>query len=406
MINFALIGVSGYGARHVLDFSRLERWGHVKVCALADISETALQQTSSLFQDVRLYTDYRQLFDLEQIDAVVIATPIPFHEEMTREAIQRGFYVLLEKPAVPTMSQLEGLIGLEGSERVGVAFQRVSAPSTRALKRVLCSGGLGQLRSLSVTAVWPRSSAYYERASWAGQLEWNGRPVLDGPATNALSHWINNMMFLAGGTMDEFDAPIEVFGEAYRIRAIRGHDTACVGGRLASGSRFYAGFSHAASVTLQARLRIEGTKGVAWMGENGDVHSEDVDIREYESADEHATMRRRFIDFATGRLDRPDVGLADVRGYTLAVNLMFQSSKGIHKLPIGRNAEGGNGRTASEVVPDIGPILQRGEASLAPLWTVGIPWAVKCEPMKAGEFIEQEMLASLGISDSRTLAHA
>ncbi|GAT35190.1 hypothetical protein TSACC_3254 [Terrimicrobium sacchariphilum] len=38
----------------------------------------------------------------------------------------------------------------------------------------------------------------HHRADWAGQFKWLGRALLDGPCTNAFSHYINLALHLCG----------------------------------------------------------------------------------------------------------------------------------------------------------------------------------------------------------------
>ncbi|MCG5211963.1 Gfo/Idh/MocA family oxidoreductase [Streptosporangium soli] len=85
-------------------------------------------------------------------DRALILTPIPSHAAMTRAAIERGYHVLVEKPAAPTTRSWADLCGM--ARRSGRAL--VAAPFTasgwaaEAIRALVTAGGLGRLTSITV----------------------------------------------------------------------------------------------------------------------------------------------------------------------------------------------------------------------------------------------------------------
>lgn len=65
-------------------------------------------------------TDYRELLDIEDLDAVIVNTPNHLHAEICMEALLAGCHVCCEKPLVPTYSEAEALSAT--AERVGRAL--------------------------------------------------------------------------------------------------------------------------------------------------------------------------------------------------------------------------------------------------------------------------------------------
>src|SRR5438552_925477 len=111
----ALIGAGGFGQTHLRLISELERERLLRLDAVCD---TALERggdrlAAALAQGVRFYTELETLLAREpQVELVTIATPIPLHERMARIALAADRHLLLEKPPVPTLQQLRGLIAL------------------------------------------------------------------------------------------------------------------------------------------------------------------------------------------------------------------------------------------------------------------------------------------------------
>ena len=58
----------------------------------------------------RTYTDYRQLLEQQDIDAVIIASPDHWHALQTVHACQAGKHVYVEKPASCTVAEGRSMI--------------------------------------------------------------------------------------------------------------------------------------------------------------------------------------------------------------------------------------------------------------------------------------------------------
>src|SRR5512139_1290874 len=91
-LRLAVIGCGRWGPNHIRVFSESSR---SRVVACADTSKAKLKHVTSRFE-LRTTTDYRELLDARDIDAVVIATPTASHYEITRSALQAGKHVLVE----------------------------------------------------------------------------------------------------------------------------------------------------------------------------------------------------------------------------------------------------------------------------------------------------------------------
>jgi len=342
-----LIGVGGYGERHLEAIRNLEQTREVQLIAVADPNISQNKECASLLKSkVRIYENYHEmLLNEPTLDAVSLVTPIPCHFKMVKTCLERDLFVYLEKPPVPSLCQLEKLIAADTNLKVAVGFQLIESDWSRQLKRWISGGELGEIAEIRAAACWPRPDSYYQRSKWAGRMSIDGEPVFDGPATNALSHLIHNIMFLAATGSEEFEQPIEVQGELYRARPIESYDVACLRGRFSSGIRFFAALTHATEKPLPFQMEIIGSKG--WARVSGDGQLVESNLGTVHCTDEIAdTMLRsyrHFIGYLKGERKRPSTLLRDTRGYSLATNAMLQSSGGIHKIDetwIRRTADG------------------------------------------------------------------
>jgi predicted dehydrogenase len=104
---------------------------HFEVTALCDVSPLILEQLGKLWSIETLTTDHRELVARDEVDAVLIANPNPFHAEVTLAAIAAGKHVLVEKPMCVTRREADQIIAAQKKSNlvVQVGYMRRYAPA-------------------------------------------------------------------------------------------------------------------------------------------------------------------------------------------------------------------------------------------------------------------------------------
>ena len=108
----AVIGAGYLGKFHA------EKYASLKDCelvAVVDINAEAAQQVADKHGTAAM-TDYREL--LGQVDAVSIVVPTSFHHAVSKEFLQAGVHVLVEKPITVTVEEADELIALAKQNNV------------------------------------------------------------------------------------------------------------------------------------------------------------------------------------------------------------------------------------------------------------------------------------------------
>jgi len=108
MIKVAMIGFGGIAqAVHYPAYIELEKQGKVKLVAICDVDEAKFNQKMEIniggsevviAEDVKKYTDWKEMLSTEDVDMVDIAIPTYLHAPVTIEALKMGHHVLCEKP--------------------------------------------------------------------------------------------------------------------------------------------------------------------------------------------------------------------------------------------------------------------------------------------------------------------
>jgi predicted dehydrogenase len=368
------------------------------MAAFADPSQAALKELRGIpeFREVPAFLDYRDLLETTELDAVVISAPISLHHEMTLAALRRDIFVFLEKPPVPLLSQLEDLIAADRNGRVMVAFQNIYSDLIGDLKTALVEGRIGRILSLSVHGLWPRPTAYYDRTPWSGQVTWGGQPVLDGPCTNGMAHFVNLALYLAGTDAGAPAFPLHVAGGAYRARPdLPSYDTGCLGGQLDCGAKFFMGLSHASQALVPVEIHLKGTEGTVHLIQDcRAILREDGSI--IAGNDGSRNLRRAFLRFVHGEAAQNLTPLSSMRPYVLTTELMLLSSGGIHTIPeefLSRVETAQHGAVYD--VSGIAGLFERcaREVSLPTESEAG--WFRKTRPVSATEASEAEIISNL-----------
>ena len=100
----------------------------------------------------RSLASYEELFGHDDIDLVVNASYSDLHYSITRDLIEHGFNVVVEKPFAATRLECDTLISLAKRHGVTLAVfqQTFLAPIYVETKRVFDSGRLGDIKQISV----------------------------------------------------------------------------------------------------------------------------------------------------------------------------------------------------------------------------------------------------------------
>lgn len=268
MYRAAVIGISGYGSTHYEYLKREREAGHCVIAAATVINPDEEREKCEYLRScgARIYADYREMLAQESIDLCFIPTGIGMHREMTEAALLAGANVYVEKPAAPTVADVEAMRKAERESNgkfVAVGYQHLYSDQVIALKRKLLAGEFGALRSIRVLGMWPRSSTYYQRNNWAGKLrDARGNWILDSPFNNAMAHYLNLSCFWGGESLAESAYPEKTQARLRRANPIESCDTAELRFQIrGKTAEILFLCTHASDETFGPEIRVECENG-------------------------------------------------------------------------------------------------------------------------------------------------
>jgi predicted dehydrogenase len=337
-ISHALIGAGGFGRAHLDTLSALEQHGEVRLSAVCDPGIHRMDDIKAdlVARGVRLYEDYSDMLEKEDgLDAVSIATPVPYHFRMAEACLKKDLFIYLEKPPVPMLEQWRVLADADTGNRIAIGFQLIEFEWSQRLKQCLVEGRFGELQEIRGTACWARGNGYYQRANWAGRLMLGDEPVFDGPATNALAHLVHEIMFLAGANVESFAVPSTIEAALFRGQPIESYDTAFIRGNLRDAAKFRVAVSHSCATDHPYEIHVIGSKAWVKVTESGEIVESTPDLLGLDQKQEYPFERayRTFLGYVRGEQSRASTMLRDTLGYLATTNGMLASSEGIHAVP-------------------------------------------------------------------------
>ena len=152
MIKLGIIGCGYWGPNLVRNFNSING---VEIAYCADLDENRLSHVKSLYQKIEITRDYNSILEDEEVEAVVIATPVETHYKIASDALKANKHVLIEKPITNNSKDAIELIRLAEKNKeilmVDHTFE-YSAP-VRKIKEILKSNELGKILTIDMIRV-------------------------------------------------------------------------------------------------------------------------------------------------------------------------------------------------------------------------------------------------------------
>ncbi|GGK03798.1 dehydrogenase [Lentibacillus kapialis] len=147
MIN---IGIIGMGTRGQIYAETIKQSEHAVVAAITDISNESLELNTKKF-NTKGYTDFEEMFEQEELDAVIVATPDFLHKEPVVLAAEKGVHIMVEKPFSTDLKEAAEMVKVirQNGVKCLVGFEnRWNSPFV-AVKEAIDNGELGEINALN-----------------------------------------------------------------------------------------------------------------------------------------------------------------------------------------------------------------------------------------------------------------
>lgn len=195
-IKFGIVGMGNQGSHYanLLKDGKIENGVLACIC---DNNPVKLENAKNKFTEIVYFSDYKEMLDSGECEAVLVETPHYQHPEIVMECLKRGLHVICDKPAGVYTKQVREMN--EFSAKTGAKFAMMFNQRTncvyRKMKEIIENGELGQLQRMTwIITDWYRTQSYYDGGSWRATWAGEGGGVL----INQCPHQIDLVQWVLG----------------------------------------------------------------------------------------------------------------------------------------------------------------------------------------------------------------
>ena len=259
MLRFGVLGAGRIGKVHARTIAAS---GKARVAYLADAMPKAAEDLAA--EVGARVASVEDIIRAKDVDAILIATPTPFHAEQIEAASNAGKAILCEKPVSLSVARIEDCLKTVEKNRTTlmIGFNRRFDPNFASLAKRLREGVVGNIELATIISRDPAPPpASYVKSS-------------GGIFRDMMIHDLDLARFLVG---EEF-VVVNALGSALVDKAIGDEgdcDTAAVQMQTASGKICVITNSRRATYGYDQRIEVHGSKG---MLRAGNVHNTTVEV--------------------------------------------------------------------------------------------------------------------------------
>jgi len=137
-----VVGLNYWGPNLVRNFDDL-----AELTWLCDLDDDLRTRLGARYPHAKVTSEYRDLLEDDSLDALVIATPVPTHYALAKQALEAGKHVFVEKPPAMRAAEMDELVAL-AAERDRVLMPGhllLYHPGVLKLKELVEGGELGEV---------------------------------------------------------------------------------------------------------------------------------------------------------------------------------------------------------------------------------------------------------------------
>ena len=284
-MKYALIGCGRISPNHIA----AAKANGLEFVAICDVVYENMEEKICKFDlpdEIKCYTDYKEMLEREKPELVAIATESGKHAYIALDCIEAGCNLIIEKPIALSLHDADKIINKakEKGVKVCACHQNRFNKSIRKIREAVEKRRFGKLFYGTAHIRWNRGYDYYSRAKWRGTWEQDG-----GALMNQCIHNIDLLRWMMGDNIIEVVGMTDKMNHSY----IEAEDMGIALVKFANGSYgIIEGTTDIYPQNLEETLYIFGEKGTVKAG----GHSVNI-IEEWnfsDCLDDPAEVKARF----------------------------------------------------------------------------------------------------------------
>ena len=171
------VGVIGLGGvAQLVHLPNLNKLPNVEISAVAEVNRNRLHTISDKFKIDHRFSNYKDLLEKSEVDAVIIATPTNTHKDIAIDCLQAGKDILVEKPLARTYLEAKQVydVAKKTKRKLMVGMNLRYRPDAMLIRSMLTANEIGD--PFYVKCGWIRQQSSSEK--WFTKKEESGGGVI------------------------------------------------------------------------------------------------------------------------------------------------------------------------------------------------------------------------------------
>ncbi|HEX3043642.1 MAG TPA: Gfo/Idh/MocA family oxidoreductase [Bacillota bacterium] len=193
-VRIGIIGLGNSGVKHA-EYLLKEKvpGGELSAVCVRNPSRHHEWIKSNLDENVQIFDDIDKFLAAKVVDGILVATPHYSHPAVAIQALEKGYHVLLEKPAgvyTKNVRELNNVALKNNGLTFGMMYNQRANPLYQKLRDLIQAGELGEIKRINwLITNWYRPQNYYDSSSWRATWAGEGGGVLINQAFHQLDLW-------------------------------------------------------------------------------------------------------------------------------------------------------------------------------------------------------------------------
>lgn len=251
-LGICLIGCGRAGMIHARNYkNKIE---NARMVACVDAVEAAAKAAAEEMGIDKYYTDYHEILNDPQVDAVVVVAPTDLHKQIVIDCAAAGKHIFCEKPMAMTVEECDEMIEAcdKAEVKLQIGFMRCFDASFREAKRLVDSGAIGELVQIHSNTRGPSKPR-----PWMYDIK-----MSNGILAEVNSHDIDAVRWMAGSDIESVYAVAGNFRNPEAKEQYPDYyDSVLMNGTLKSGVHFCIDGAAYVQYGYDSKMEIIGTKG-------------------------------------------------------------------------------------------------------------------------------------------------
>ncbi|NMA32925.1 MAG: Gfo/Idh/MocA family oxidoreductase [Clostridiaceae bacterium] len=252
-----LIGCGRAGMIHARNFAN--KVPGARMAAVVDVVEDAAKAAAEELGISKWHTDYRQILDDKEVDAVVVVSPTDLHRDIVVDCANAKKHIFCEKPMAMDTQECDEMIEAckKNGVKLQIGFMRRFDANFKEARKLLDAGAIGDLVQIHSCTRGPSKPR-----PWMYDLKKS-----NGILAEINSHDIDSIRWFAGCEIKELYAVAGNFrNPEARAEYPDYYDSVLMNGVFENGVQFSINGAAYVQYGYDSRMEIVGTKGVLHVG--------------------------------------------------------------------------------------------------------------------------------------------